>query len=136
MSANLPAVVALSAGVGFIIVWLVFPVGRKAGSFKRNEAASTDGSSSSPPPEDEPEPEWTQEEPSTSQSTYSGVRPRWCDVLLLEPNASPAAIRKAYARLMKGLHPDVAGADENTTRQCALVQEAYREAMQHCGARA
>lgn len=116
MTPNIQAIVALCAGAGFLIVWLVFPTRKSPISFTTEETTS-----SSLPPEDEQ---------SQSQSDYSGSRPRWCDILLLEPDASPAAIRKAYARLMKGLHPDVSGADAVTSHQCALVQEAYRQAMQ------
>jgi hypothetical protein len=129
MNSSLQGIVALCAGAGFLIVWLVFPSKKTQASFQSNDQQSA-GSSSSPPPEDEPEPESAYEEPPEAQSTGSRSRPRWCDILLLEPDATPDAIRKAYARLMKGLHPDIAGADEHTTRQCALVQDAYRQAMQ------
>src|SRR3954462_11050912 len=115
MTANVPAVVALCAGAGFLVVWIVFPGKRTATSSNPGEGANTTDNSSADARQDEPQ----------RQSTDSGVRPRWCDILLLEPDASPAAIRKAYARLMKGLHPDSNGGDENTTRQCALVQNAY-----------
>jgi hypothetical protein len=129
MSTNVQTVVALCAGAGFLIVWLVFPTKRSKTSFDAEDTPSSAGS------EDKPEFESAQEEAPRSQSTYSASRPRWCDILLLEPEASPAAIRKAYARLMKGLHPDVTGGDEHTSRQCALVQAAYLEAMQDCRAR-
>lgn len=131
MTPNIQGIVALCAGAGFLIVWLVLPAKETRTSFNGDEAASN-----SLPPEDEPKAESAQEEPSKDQSTDSGSRPRWCDILLLEPDASPASIRKAYARLMKGLHPDVAATDANTVRRCALVQEAYRQAMQDRGTRA
>lgn len=134
---TLQMTVALCAGAGFLIVWLVFPSkNAKIASAGEAEGASARASSSEPPPDEEPEYQQAHEEPPKAESTYSGYRPRWCDILLLEPDASPAAIRKAYARLMKGLHPDVAGADEHTSRQCALVQEAYQQAMQDRRARA
>jgi hypothetical protein len=128
---TLQATVALCAGAGFLIVWLVFPSkNAKIVSAREGEGAAAGASSSKPPPEDEPEFEEAYDEPPRAQPTDGSYRPRWCDILLLEPDASPAAIRKAYARLMKGLHPDVAGADEHTSRQCSLVQEAYQQAMQ------
>lgn len=130
MNSNVQAVVALCAAVGFLIVWLVFPSKASKRSLDAEDATSPSGG-----PGDEPEFESARQESPERQSTYSGSRPRWCDVLLLEPDASPAAIRKAYTRLMKGLHPDVAGADEHTSHQCALVQEAYQQAMQNCRAR-
>lgn len=135
MTSSIQGIVALCAGAGFLIVWLVFP-SKRAESFQINgeQDASTDRSHS-PPSEDEPEAEHVHEEPPKEQSTDSDYRPRWCDILLLEPDAKPAAIRKAYARLMKGLHPDVAGADEYTSRQCVLVKEAYHQALKDVGAR-
>jgi hypothetical protein len=134
---NLQLTVALCAGAGFLIVWLVFPSkNARVASAREGEGASPGASSSEPPPEDEPHFEQADEGSQKEESTYRGYRPRWCDILLLEPDASPAAVRKAYARLMKGLHPDVAGADQHTTRQCALVQEAYQQAMQDRRARA
>lgn len=129
-----PAVVSLCAAGGFLIVWLVFPAKGNASRFSADQGASATGSSS-PPPEDDPEPQSAREDPPGPKTAYSSSRPRWCDILLLEPDASPVAIRKAYARLMRGLHPDVASADQNTSRQCALVQEAYRQAMKDSGAR-
>ena len=134
MTSYLQAVVALCAGAGFLIVWLVFPAKGATASFTTDDSTSAD-SSRSQPPEDEEETEWTREESPKAQPTYGSLRPRWCDILLVEPDATPAAIRKAYARLMKGLHPDLAGADENTSRQCTLVKEAYHQAMQERQAR-
>lgn len=126
MTSNVQAVMALCAISGFVIVWLVLPTNRTKTPFA-NDTTFGDSSSSS---EGDAESGCQKEEPSNAQSTYSGQRPRWCDILHLEPDASPSAVRKAYARLMKGLHPDIAGGDEYTTRQCALVQEAYRQALQ------
>jgi hypothetical protein len=126
MSSSGQAVVALCAAAGFLIVWLVLPAKGARTSPRAHDTASPRNSSSRP--KDEPEPKGATEDLS-GHSTNLGGRPRWCDILLLEPDASPDAIRKAYARLMKGLHPDVAGADEYTTQQCALVQDAYRQAM-------
>jgi hypothetical protein len=131
MNSNVQAIAALCAGAGFVIVWLVFPSNGSRKSSGAEEATISAESS-----EDEPEFGSAEEEAPKSQFTNSGSRPRWCDILLLEPDASPSAIRKAYARLMKGLHPDVSGADEHTSRQCAIVHEAYQQAMQDRQARA
>jgi DnaJ-domain-containing protein 1 len=123
MTTSVPALVALCAGAGFLIVWLVFPTKSSSIGDRISQSDSSSG-------EDDSEPESEEDAAPEVHSTYSGQRPRWCDILHLDPDASPSAIRKAYARLMKGLHPDIAGADEHTTRQCALIQEAYRQAMQ------
>jgi hypothetical protein len=128
---TLQATVALCAGAGFLIVWLVFPSkNAKMMSDGEGKGFAAGASSSEPPADEEPEFDQAYEEPPKTQSTDNSYRPRWCDILLLEPDASPTAIRKAYARLMKGLHPDVAGTDEHTSRQCSLVQQAYQQAMQ------
>lgn len=134
MSLDATQTVLLCAAAGFVIVWLSWPSKAPAGASFRETAdhsggAFADGNSSKPEEDAGPEPE--QEESDRPRSAHAAPRPRWCDILLLEPDAKPAAIRKAYARLMKGLHPDVAGANEYTSAQCAIVQEAYRQAMEH-----
>lgn len=121
--------VLFCAGAGFVIVWLVFPSKDAKTPFASDDPTSAENSHS-PPPIGEKESGRKSEEAPKSKATYGSQRPRWCDILLLEPDASPAAIRKAYARLMKGLHPDLADADYNTSRQCTLVQEAYQQAME------
>ena len=136
MTPNFQTIVGFCAASGFLIVWLAFPSQKTEKSSNDNEKPFRGSGSNSPPPEeDEPDPTKQREEPPKARSTYSGHRPRWCDILHLEPNASPIAIRKAYARLMKGLHPDATDADEHTNAQCALVQEAYKEAIRDSRAR-
>jgi hypothetical protein len=130
MNLTIPGVVAICAVAGFLIVWLVFPTKRAADSVDSERSASN-----SPPPQNDQESQFESNRHRESEPINSSSRPRWCDILLVEPDASPASIRKAYARLMKGLHPDLAGPDANTSRQCALVQEAYQQALQERGAR-
>lgn len=107
--------VVLCGLAGFLIVWLATPT-RPATSEKTKDDTADFASGS---------------EDSSDRKQSKDVRPQWCDVLLLDPNATEADIRKAYARLMKGLHPDVAPPGPRTNAQCAMVQRAYEEAKCH-----
>lgn len=56
------------------------------------------------------------------------TRPSWCDILLVEPNAGQAEIRRSYVRLMKSIHPDSSGLDAAASLRCSKVKDAYERA--------
>lgn len=51
----------------------------------------------------------------------------WMQILGVDRTAGQKDIRSAYVRLMKGLHPDIAGQNAYTSERCAMVQEAYEK---------
>lgn len=121
MLSNSFSVIILCALAGFVIVWLVFT------PQDRTKTKINGGSEGEPSSQNKHKPD---SEPGRSYANNSS-RPSWCDILLLDPDATDADIRKSYARLMKGLHPDVAGFDAGTSARCARVQSAYEEAQLH-----
>ena len=58
------------------------------------------------------------------------LRPDQCELPLNEDDTSSLSVVDEYTRLMKGLHPDTADTDEHTSARCAIVREAYRQAME------
>lgn len=62
----------------------------------------------------------------TVQSYSRHYRPRWCDILGVEPTASKAEISAAYRGLAKIAHPDHGGSEDkmkelNATYAAALA---------------
>jgi hypothetical protein len=64
------------------------------------------------------------ERPPMAPPSPSG--PHWSQVLGVPRSAGEREIRSAYARVMRGLHPDVAPQDATTSQRCAEAQAAYR----------
>lgn len=56
--------------------------------------------------------------------------PHWSKVLGIPKTAGVAEIRKAYARTMRGLHPDVAEQNALTSQLCTDARVAYDQARQ------
>ncbi len=54
--------------------------------------------------------------------------PHWSRVLGIPRDAGAGDIRKAYAKVMRGLHPDVAVQDATTSQRCTDARIAYEEA--------
>lgn len=98
--------------VGFIVVWVSMDSPKKQKADKTKQAK-----------DDQPEPPFQRDDQS-----FRASPPTWCDILLVEPDAGLGEIRKAFARVMKSIHPDTSTHDAATTARCLKVKKAYEAA--------